>query len=122
MAEKLTATDRENIQAYLSAMKALEAKEAEYNFADEASAEAWAAWNAECLATTNKYQDSIKRALLFSLGDMTGTAPQSVAAILSALIDADQLDGQASLFPPQNAAAQKEIVDTLSRARRYKTR
>lgn len=27
MAEKLTATDRENIQAYLSAMKALEAKE-----------------------------------------------------------------------------------------------
>lgn len=116
MAEKLTATDRENIQAYLSAMKALEAKEPEYNFADEASAEAWEAWNAECLATTNKYQDSIKRALLFSLGDMTGTAPQSVAAILSALIDADQLDGQASLFPPQNAAAQKEIVDTLSRA------
>lgn len=31
MAEKLTATDRENIQAYLSAMKALEAKEPEYN-------------------------------------------------------------------------------------------
>lgn len=91
MAEKLTATDRENIQAYLSAMKALEAKEPEYNFADEASAEAWAAWNAECLATTNKYQDSIKRALLFSLGDMTGTAPQSVAAILHALVDSGQI-------------------------------
>lgn len=56
MAEKLTATDRENIQAYLSAMKALEAKEPEYNFEDEASAEAWEAWNAECLATTNKYK------------------------------------------------------------------
>lgn len=91
MAEKLTATDRENIQAYLSAMKALEAKEPEYNFADEASAEAWEAWNAECLATTNKYQDSIKRALLFSLGDMTCAAPQSVAAILSAFVDSGQI-------------------------------
>lgn len=91
MAEKLTATDRENIQAYLSAMKALEAKEPEYNFEDEASAEAWEAWNAECLATTNKYKDSIKRALFFSLGDMTGSAPQSVAATLSAFVDSGQI-------------------------------
>lgn len=111
MAEKLTATDRKNIQAYLSAMKALEAKELEYNFADEASAEAWEAWNAECLATTNKYQDSIKRALLFSLGDMTGAAPQSVAAILSAFVDSGQIITSTTQIITSTTARRAEIIE-----------
>lgn len=84
--EKLTAKELEAIQAYLTAMRELEAREPEYSSFDDDAAAAWGAWQKEGIELTRKYHDTIRKALVFSLGDMTDTDPQSVAAILAALL------------------------------------
>ena len=84
--DNLTQKDREELQEYLSAMKALEAEEPKYTIGDDESADAWEEWNKKGVELNRKYHDTIKKALLFSLGDMGETAPQSVAAILDALL------------------------------------
>lgn len=85
-ADNLTQKDREELQEYLSAMKELEAEEPEYTIGDDESADVWEEWYKKGVELNRKYHDTIKKALLFSLGDMGETDPQSVAAILDALL------------------------------------
>ena len=115
----LTPEELDELREYLSAMKELDRKEPEYMFDNGNSAAEWEAWNKKCIELNRKYHDTIKKALLFSLDDMGETAPQSVAAILDALLSDDApaartmlTDGllTARYLPMLNGAAINDIM------------
>ncbi len=64
MAKQITDEDRKNIREYLLAIKELGASEPECDYSNPESVAAWDKWNSECISLTNRYKDSITRALL----------------------------------------------------------
>ncbi len=104
----LTSQEMEKLQEYISAMEKLEAEEPPYLFSEECTND-WDAWNKQCVNLTNQYKELIKKALLFGLGDMTDIAPQSVAAILSAILSADQTEQKGHI--PKTTARRAELIE-----------
>lgn len=121
--ENLTPQDLIELQAYINAMKELEAVEPEYLPPLESAnwpGQEWEAWNKKCVDLNNEYHDVIVKALLQSLrlGDTWEDSPQSVAAILDALVmgnyPKEQDSDQISLFSKEDAAQRREIAKSLA--------
>jgi len=104
----LTEQELSEIQEYISAMKKLEVVEPPYLFSEE-SATTWKAWNKQCVDLTDRHKELIKKVFLFGLGDMTDIAPQSVAAILSAILSAEQTEQDGHI--PKATARRVELIE-----------
>lgn len=123
--ENLTPQDLNELQAYINAMKELEAVEPEYLPLESADwpGQEWEAWNKKCVDLNNEYHDVIVKALLqfLRLGDTWEDSPQSVALILDALVmgnqPKEQSEGQISLFPEdeREQALKADILQALPR-------
>ena len=116
---RMTPEELEALKAYIAEMEALEAQEPEYNF-DGESADAWEAWNKKGVELTARNSGLIKKALLFSLGDMEDFDPQSIAEILKAFLPKAGADGegvQTSLFPEdeEQQRLRDEVLNALPR-------
>lgn len=121
--DPLTPQEFDTLQAYIDAMKELEAVEPEYSPFNPATGSAWEEWNKKCVELNDKYWDIIVKAIMQSLriDDTWEDSPQSVALILDALVmgnrPKEQSEGQISLFPEdeREQALKADILQALPR-------
>lgn len=121
MAIELTAKDIEQLQKYVDAAEALDAREPPMYHdieTDTGTSEEWNAWNKESIELNEHYADAVIKALQYALkatdiGTLI-TTDLVKSAIAMALSDkAEQLDGQESLFAEEEASKRREIAKSL---------
>lgn len=113
--DPLTPQEMETLQAYITAMKELGAAEPEYLPIESTDwpGQEWEAWNKKCVDLNKEYSGIIIKAITqcLRLNDTWEDSPQSVAAILDALIMGNRPGASPAYHTPTATAIRAESLE-----------